>query len=103
MFLSHVEQIIQIVYARTLHFANNRQSASGGRLGDLALTTRVAIRGGGIADPRILGEPFVRRSAQRTMRAAKEHGGGVEGCAVSPYTGGNGPPCLGAEDHHYTH
>src|SRR5450759_514623 len=68
------------------------------QLGDLALTARVAIRSAGIADPRILGEPFVRRPTQRTMCAAEEHRGGVEGCAVSPYAGGNGPPCLGAED-----
>jgi hypothetical protein len=34
------------------------------RLGDLALTVRVAIRSAGIAYPRILGEPFVRRPAR---------------------------------------
>ena len=73
------------------------------QLGDLALTTRVAIRGGGIADPRILGEPFVHRPTQRTMCAAEEYWGGVEGCAVSLNAGGNGPPCLGATYHHYTH
>jgi hypothetical protein len=72
-------------------------------LGDLALTTRVAIRGGGIADPRILGEPFVWHATQWTKRAAEEYGGGVEGCVVSLYVGGNGPSRLGAEDHHYTH
>ena len=72
-------------------------------LGDLALTTGVAIRGGGIADPRVLGEPLVRRPTQRTGCAAEEHGGGVEGCAVSLYASGNGSPCLGAADHHYTH
>jgi hypothetical protein len=103
MFLSHVEQIIQIAYARTLHFANNRQSASGGRLGDLALTTRAAISGGRIADPRILGEPFVHRPTQRTMCAAEEYWGGAKGLAVGLYAGGNGPPCLGATYHHYTH
>ena len=73
------------------------------QLGDLALTTRVAIRGGGIAYPCVLGEPFVRYPTQRTMCAAEEYWGGVEGCAVSPYAGGNRPPCLGATNHHYTH
>ena len=73
------------------------------QLGDLALTARVAIRSAGIADPRILGEPFVRRPTQRTMCAAEEYWGGVEGCAVSLNAGGNGPPCLGATYHHYTH
>jgi hypothetical protein len=73
------------------------------QLGDLALTTRVAIRGGGITDPRVLGEPFVRRPTQRTMCAAEEYGGGVEGCAVNLHASGNGSPCLGAENHHYTH
>ena len=72
-------------------------------LGDLALTTGGAVCGTGIADPRILGEPFVRRPTQRTMCAAEKHRRGVEGCAVSPYAGGNGPPCLGATYHHYTH
>jgi hypothetical protein len=72
-------------------------------LGDLALTTGVAIRGGGIANPRILGEPFVRRPTQRTSCAAEEYWGGVKGLAVSLYASGNGPPCLGATNHHYTH
>src|SRR5664280_2611798 len=73
------------------------------RLGDQPLATRVAIRGGGIADPRILGEPFVRRPTQRTGCAAEEYWGGVEGCAVNLHASGNGSLCLGAEDHHYTH
>ena len=34
------------------------------QLGDLALTARDAKRSGGIADPRVLGEPFVRCPAQ---------------------------------------
>ena len=72
-------------------------------LGDLALTTGGAVCGTGIADPRILGEPFVRRPTQRTKRAAEEYWCGVEGCAVSLNAGGNGPPCLGATYHHYTH
>jgi hypothetical protein len=73
------------------------------RLGDLPLTTRVAIRGGGIADPRILGEPFVFYAAQRTECAAEKHRRRMEGCAVSLHASGNGPPCLGATYHHYTH
>ena len=73
------------------------------RLGGLVLTTRAAIRSAGIAHPRILGEPLVRRPTQRTSCAAEEYRGGVEGCTVSLYAGGNGPPCLGAANHHYTH
>ena len=69
----------------------------------MVLTTRAAIRVGRIAHPRILGEPFVRRPTQRTSCAAEEYGGGVEGCVVSLYVGGNGPPRLGATYHHYTH
>ena len=72
-------------------------------LGDLALTTGGAVCGTGIADPRILGEPFVRRPTQRTSCAAEEYWGGVKGLAVSLYASGNGSPCLGAADHHYTH
>jgi hypothetical protein len=74
-----------------------------GRLGDLALTARVAIRKPGITDPRVLREPFLFYVAQRTECAAEKHRRGVEGCAVSPYASGNGSPCLGAADHHYTH
>ena len=39
--------------------------ANAGALGDPMLTTGLANRGVGIAHPRVLGEPFVRRPAQR--------------------------------------
>src|SRR5664279_4668011 len=73
------------------------------RLGDQPLATRVAIRSGRIADPCILGEPFMLFGAQRAECAAEEYWGGVKGLAVSLYASGNGSPCLGAADHHYTH
>jgi len=69
----------------------------------LALTARVAIRGGRIADPRVLGEPFVFYAAQRTECAAEKHWRGVEGRAVNLHASGNGPLCLGATYHHHTH
>ncbi len=43
------------------------------RLGDLPLATRVAMAKPGIADPRILGEPFVGRPTQRTECAAEKY------------------------------
>ena len=72
-------------------------------LGDQPLTTRVAIRGGRIADPCILDEPFVFYAAQKTECVAEKHRRGMEGRAVNLDTGGNGSPCLGATDHDDTH
>ena len=74
-----------------------------GRLGDLALTARVAVRGAGIADPRVLGEPFVVLAAKRAKDATEKYWHGTEGRAVNLHASGNGPLCLGATYHHHTH
>src|SRR5665647_2893104 len=73
------------------------------RLGDLRLATWVAIRKAEIADPCILGKPFVFYAAQSTECAAEKHRRGMEGRAVNLDTGGNGSPCLGTTDHDDTH
>ena len=72
-------------------------------LGALRLATWVAIRKAGIADPWILGKPFVFYAAQSTECAAEKHRRGMEGRAVNLDTGGNGSPCLGTTDHDDTH
>ena len=71
------------------------------RLGDLFLATPVAMVE--IADPCILGEPFVFYAAQRTESAAEKHRRGTEGRAVNLDTSRNGSPRLGATDHDDTH
>ena len=73
------------------------------RLGDQPLATRVAIRSGRIADPCILGEPFMLFGAQRAECAAEEYWGGVKGLAVSLYASGNGSLCLWTTDHYDAH
>ena len=70
-----LESPIEPMHSRKLA----RRRADTGALGDMALTTRAAIRSTGIADPRILGKPLVRRPTQRTMCATEEYWGGVEG------------------------
>jgi hypothetical protein len=45
-------------------------------------------------------EVLFNGTANATRRQALPQ---LRGCVVSLYAGGNGPPCLGATDHHYTH
>lgn len=67
------------------------------------LTTRVAIRRCGVANPGILGKPFVCHPAKRTKCVTEKYRSGVEGLVVSLHPSGNGSLGLRTTNHHDSH
>jgi hypothetical protein len=67
------------------------------------LTTRVTIRRCGVANPGILGKPFVCHSAKRTKCVTEKYRSGVKGLVVSLHPSRNGSLGLRTTNHHDTH